>query len=226
MALTFCCLTGDSLVSVRGEKWEVSKIQTLGYHEAAAKLCFAYLPFQQQNQGGGLRRLERLHWVKERKCCGKVHHELFQLCLHAQSQAWVPLKTEHVRWQNRKKHTRPFVMAQGIPAIFITLDIKLDKYAEVWTWKHRSVPSKRQLAEKVLFFNVSLRVWHSLCCLHVKWDSDVLSLTAASSLWCWWLLSKGERWTSLTMMQLGSKRLFWGCCHDFFWTFFDHSLSK
>lgn len=54
MALTFSCLNGDSLVSVSG------KTLTWGYHETAAKLCCAYLPFQQQNQEGGLGRLERL----------------------------------------------------------------------------------------------------------------------------------------------------------------------
>lgn len=96
--------------------------------------------------------------------------------------AWVPLKTEHVRWQNRKKHTRPFVMPQGIPAIFITLDTKLDKYAEVWTSKHSSVPCKKLLPEKILFFFFnSLRVLDSLCCWHVKLDLDVLSLISVSS---------------------------------------------
>lgn len=52
MALTFTCLNGDSLVSVRGKVWEVSKIKTWGYHETAAKLCRAHFPFQQRIQEG------------------------------------------------------------------------------------------------------------------------------------------------------------------------------
>lgn len=52
MALTFNCLNGDSLVSVRDKTRGVSTTQTWGYHEAAAKLCSAYLPFQQQTREG------------------------------------------------------------------------------------------------------------------------------------------------------------------------------
>lgn len=115
------------------------------------------------------------------KCCGKVHNELFQLCLQFSSQAWVQLKTEHVKCQNRKKHTRPFVMPWGIPAIFITRDTKLDKHTEVRTSKHSSTLFAGRLPEKGLFsFQMSPRVWDSLRCWHVEWDLDELLLKAVS----------------------------------------------
>lgn len=163
MSLTFTCLNGDSLVSVRGTIREVSKNTDLGLSWEESQTMPRLFPIPARNPRKGPRRLERLQWVKDRKCCGKVHNELFQLCLHASSPAWVPVKAEYVRWQNRKKHTRPFVLPKGIPAMFITLDIKLDKYTEVWTSKHSSVPYKRPLLEKVPFF-ISLRVWDSLSC--------------------------------------------------------------
>lgn len=44
-----------------------------------------YLPFQQQILKDRPGHLERLQWVKDRKCCGKVHHSYFSyayiLCL-------------------------------------------------------------------------------------------------------------------------------------------------